>query len=81
VNSREFRKLFKLEGGSMAKLPRKYDPAHPLATDLMRKDFIGTVSYPEKQAVAGDFIDRIDAAAQAAAPFLGFLFRAMGQKF
>lgn len=81
VSSREFRKLFKLEGGSMAKLPRKYDPAHPFAADLARKDFIGVMNFSEKQAVAKDFIDRIDQWAQVAAPFLGFLFRAMGQKF
>jgi uncharacterized protein (TIGR02453 family) len=81
VSGKEFRKLFKMEGESMAKLPKQYDPQHSFAEDLKRKDFIAVSSFTDKQACAKDFIDRFDHASHVAAPFLGFIIRAIGLKW
>jgi uncharacterized protein (TIGR02453 family) len=81
VSGREFRKRFRMEGESLAKLPKQYDPAHPFADDLKRKDFIVTSYFTEKQACAADFIDRVDHLTQTAAPYLGFIIRAVGLKW
>ena len=37
TSGKEFRKLFKMEGESLAKLPKQYDPQHPFAEDLKRR--------------------------------------------
>ncbi|MDX2032783.1 MAG: DUF2461 domain-containing protein [Blastocatellia bacterium] len=81
VREKEFRKLWKMEGESMAKLPRQYDPAHPFADDLTRKDFIIVARFTEKQAGAKDFLDRIDRLAHSSGPYLGFVCRAIGLKW
>jgi uncharacterized protein (TIGR02453 family) len=81
VSGKEFRKLFKMEGESMAKLPRQYDSNHPFAEDLKRKDFIVVSYFTEKQACARDFVDRVDHASHVAEPYLGFIIRAIGLKW
>ncbi len=81
ISRKEFRKLLKMEGDSMAKLPRQYDPNHPFAEDLKRKDFIVASYFSEKQACSKDFIERIDGICAAAAPYLGFIIRATGLKW
>ena len=81
VSDREFRKLFKMEGESLAKLPKQYDLQHPFAEDLKRKDFIAIASFSEKQACARDFIERIDHYSRASATYLGFIIKALGLKW
>ncbi len=81
TSGKEFRKLLKIEGDSMAKLPKQYDPKHPFAEDLKRKDFIGVSYFSEKQACATEFIERVDKVSLAAAPYLGFIIKAVGLKW
>lgn len=81
TSSREFRKLFKMAGDSLAKLPKQYDPQHPFVEDLKRKDFIVVSSFSEKQACAKDFIERFDNMSRVAAPYLGFIIKAIGLKW
>ncbi|MCI0524075.1 MAG: TIGR02453 family protein [Acidobacteria bacterium] len=81
TSGKEFRKLLKMEGESMTKLPKQYDPQHPFAEDLKRKDFIVVAYFSEKQACARDFIDRVDNLSRAAAPYLGFVIKAVGLKW
>jgi uncharacterized protein (TIGR02453 family) len=76
-----FRKLFKMEGDSLAKLPRQYAPQHPFAEDLKRKDFVVTSYFSEKQACAVDFIERFHNIARVTAPYLGFIIKATGLKW
>jgi uncharacterized protein (TIGR02453 family) len=81
ISGKEFRKLFRMEGDSMAKLPKQYDPQHPFAEDLKRKDFIVVSSFSEKQACAKDFIERVGRISRVAAPYLEFIIRAVGLKW
>jgi hypothetical protein len=59
-------------------MPRGYDPEHPLAEDLKRKDFVAYSSFTEKEACAKDFPERFGSACAAMKPVLGFLSRAVG---
>jgi uncharacterized protein (TIGR02453 family) len=81
TSSKEFRKLFKMEGEQLAKLPKQYDPQHPFAEDLRRKDFIVISYFSEKQACAKDFIERFHDISRAAAPYLGFIIKATGLRW
>ena len=45
------------EGEVYKRPPKGYDPAHPLVQDLMRKDFVATVPFKEKDVVGSDFLD------------------------
>lgn len=81
TSGKEFRKLLKMEGDSLAKLPRQYDPRHPFAEDLKRKDFIAVSYFSEKQACAKEFIERFDNISRVAAPYLGFIIKAGGLRW
>jgi uncharacterized protein (TIGR02453 family) len=81
TSGEEFRKLLRVEGETLAKLPRRYDARHPFAEDLKRKDFIVVSSFSEKQACDREFIERFDDISRVAAPYLGFVIKAAGLKW
>jgi uncharacterized protein (TIGR02453 family) len=81
TSGKEFRKLLKMEGDSLTKLPRQYDPQHPFAEDLKRKDFVVTSYFSDKQALTADFIERFDNISRVAAPYLGFIIKSAGLKW
>lgn len=67
-----------LGGESLKKVPRGYDPEHPFASDLKRKDFIVYLPFSETEACARDFMKRFATACVTMKPVLGFLSRAVG---
>jgi uncharacterized protein (TIGR02453 family) len=70
-----FRRHWKLEGESLVRVPRGFDPAHPLADALRRKDHIAMCTVTDDQ-LAGPvkpFVDRF----AAAAAYLGLLCDAL----
>jgi uncharacterized protein (DUF2461 family) len=62
----------------MKRMPPGYDPNHPLAEDLMRKDFIMWTTLTEDEVCAPDFLKRVVNVCEVAAPFMEFLTRALG---
>ncbi len=76
--SQTLRGKIKLEGDSLKKVPRGYDPDHPLASDLKRKDFVAYLPFSESEACSKDFMQRFAAACTTMKPILGFLSRAVG---
>jgi uncharacterized protein (TIGR02453 family) len=78
LNSRKFKAACELSGEVMKRMPPGYDPEHPLAEDLKRKDFITFRSFSDEQVCAPDFLDRITHFVGAVAPFMEFLTRALG---
>ena len=72
-----FKKLFTFGGGSLQRVPKPYEPDHPLAEDLKRKDFIVVAKLTEKQVCAKDFLDKFESLAVTAAPLMSFLTRAV----
>ena len=67
-----------LGGDSLKKIPRGYDPDHPFASDLKRKDFIVYIPFSETEACSKDFMKRFGTACLTMKPILGFLSRAVG---
>jgi uncharacterized protein (TIGR02453 family) len=76
--ARSFQSVWELSGDSFKRPPPGIDPDHPLATDLMRKDFIAAVYFSQQEVCGADFLGRVNKATRAAAPFLEFLTRTLG---
>ncbi len=67
-----------LEGESLKRPPKGFDPEHPLIDDLKRKDFVGMLNLTEKDACAPDFLDRYVAFCKSATPLVRFLCEGVG---
>ncbi len=78
VSDEAFSAVYKLEGDSLKRAPKGYDPDHPLIEDLRRKDLIAGTPFSEEEACAPDFIDRFAESCRQAAPFVKFLTTAIG---
>ena len=70
--------ICKLEGESLKRPPRGYDPGHPLIEDLKRKDFLAMTRFTEQDACTLDFLQRFTGVCKAARPFTVFLTTAVG---
>lgn len=73
VSDGAFQSRFKLEGDSLKRPPRGYDPDHPLIDDLKRKDFIAGTTFTEADACAPDFINHFADVCHGASPFMEWL--------
>ena len=78
---RAFRELFALEGESLLRHPRGFDPDHPLIDDLKRKDFIAVAPMPEKMITARDFLEGFTEACNGGKGLVRFLCKALGAPF
>jgi uncharacterized protein (TIGR02453 family) len=78
VTGTSFRRVWKLDGETLSRQPRGYDPDHPLIEDLKRKDFTAGTPFTEKAVASPDFLARFSNACQASSPFMEFLCRALG---
>jgi uncharacterized protein (TIGR02453 family) len=74
---RPFRTAFALAGESLKRPPHGVPPAHPLACDLLRKDFIAIAELSEREVCAADFLDRFQRRCNAGAAFAAFLADAL----
>lgn len=81
ITDRQFKSKTKLMGESLARLPKQYDPSHPFAADLQRKDFVASTTFTRQQVCAKDFLDRVESICQSARPFLEFLTTAAGLRW
>ena len=81
IGAESFKATFTLEGESLQRAPKGYDPNHPLIEDLRRKDFIASTPFTEVDACAPDFIDRFTDVCRLGAPFVKFLTTAIGLPF
>ena len=78
VDDEGFRARYRLEGDSLKRPPKGYDPDHPLIDDLKRKDFVASTTFSEDDVCAPAFIDAYADACRAAAPFTELLTTAVG---
>jgi uncharacterized protein (TIGR02453 family) len=78
INNKRFKAVCELSGESSTRLPPGYDPDHPCAEDLKRKDFITVTMFKDAEVCAPDFLIQVKRAFEAAAPFVEFLTRALG---
>jgi uncharacterized protein (TIGR02453 family) len=71
------RRVREIEGETLARVPRGFDPDHPFADDLKRKDFYASVSFSDGEVTGPRFLAGCAAAFRAAAPLVEFVTRAM----
>lgn len=67
-----------LQGDSLVRPPRGYDPDHPLIEDVKRKDFYSTVPFTEKQVCSPRFLLDFAAACKKMSPLTRFLTEGLG---
>ncbi|MCP3854355.1 MAG: TIGR02453 family protein [Actinomycetia bacterium] len=72
---------FTLEGDSLVRPPKGFDPEHPLIDDLKRKDFIATTTVTQKEVVAAGFMDTFEELCRTGADYVHFLCDAVGVEF
>jgi uncharacterized protein (TIGR02453 family) len=77
VSGKRFKATCELSGEAMKRMPPGYDPEHPLAEDLRRKDFIAFTKFNDQQVCAPDFLDSVTHFVEAVAPLMEFLTRAL----
>lgn len=74
------RKL-ELEGESLARPPRGFDPKHPFIEDLKRKDYVASIALTDAQVCSPNFARDFYAACRTMSPLVDFTARALGFKF
>jgi uncharacterized protein (TIGR02453 family) len=77
IGNKTFADHFILEGDSLKRPPKGFDPNHPLKTDLKRKDFIASKELNEAIVCQEDFLDYYFGLCHKAAPFMKFLTEAL----
>jgi len=77
LRSDAFDGLLRLDGDTLKRPPRGFDPEHPLLEDLKRKDFTVVAHFDEQAACDPDFIDVFTEVCRASGPFVRFLTRAV----
>jgi uncharacterized protein (TIGR02453 family) len=70
-----------LEGESLKRPPRGFDPEHPLLVDLKRKDFICSTRLTQGTVTGTGFMADYTATVKTAVPFMRFLTGALGLGF
>jgi len=81
VGNRRFRDTYELEGESLTRVPRGFDPDHLLADDLKRKSYTGLARLTQRDVTAPDFTRRLGRLYEAGAPLVKFLCKALGVEF
>lgn len=76
-----FQGTFELGGEALSRAPRGFDPAHPLAEDLKRKDFVGIAPVPDGFVISASAADDFLAMTRAGVPFLRYLCAALDVPF
>ncbi len=75
------KKHVELEGDTLVRPPKGFDPKHPFLEDLKRKDFIASVALTEKQLCAPKFMRDFSAACRSMLPLVEFTTQALGLPF
>jgi len=81
TQGKAFSKRFALQGDSLKRPPRGFDPEHPLLEDLKRKDFIAVAKLTQKDVTSGDVPKTFSALCETSTPLVEFLCRALELPF
>ncbi len=81
TRGKKFTGDWSLEGDSLKRPPRGFDPDHPLIEDLKRKDFIASARLSQADVTSPQFLDTFTERCRSAAPFMKFLCDAVGVPF
>ncbi len=72
------RRKLELEGDSLMRPPRGFDPNHRFIEDIKRKDFVASVNLTEAQVCSPQLMRDFSAACRAMLPLVDFTTRALG---
>ena len=72
------RRKLELEGDSLRRPPRGFDPNHKFIEDIKRKDFVASVTLTEEQVCSTQFMRDFAAACRTMVPLVKFTTRALG---
>ena len=75
---KKFASACTLQGESLKRPPRGYDPNHKYVVDLMRKDFIAGMTLSQSEVTQPDFLKVFAGYCRTGAPFVRFLCEAVG---
>ena len=78
IGDKAFTSTFSLEGDSLKRPPRGFDPDHPLIQDLKRKDYIGSKELSEEVVLRDDFLDHYVDLCKKSAPLMRFISLSIG---
>ena len=78
---KRFTDVFTIDGDSLKRPPRGFDPDHPLIEDLKRKDFVASARISQDRVTSAGFLDDFVDHCRRGAPFMELLCGAVGVKF
>lgn len=81
ANPKKWEKIIKkkipLEGTTLSRAPRGFDPHHALIEDIKRKDFITSIAFTQTQVCSNTFMQQYLKACKQMAPLMIFLIEAI----
>ena len=81
IAAKAFQEGFALEGESLKRAPKGFDPEHPLADALRRKDHIAVFHLKKSDLTRPDLPDYLAERFASTQPFMAFLTKAVGLPF
>lgn len=80
-HGKKFTESFELQGDSLKRPPRGFDPEHPFLDDLKRKDFIGVRRLPDTFVTDARLPTELAKTYKAGLPLMSFLCEALDVPF
>jgi uncharacterized protein (TIGR02453 family) len=74
-------RAWRMVGTSLKRVPTGFDPAHPFAEDIKRKDFAGSAAISDKDLCSADIPEIVVGRFREMAPFMQFLTEAVRLPF
>ena len=81
TRGKRFTEVFSLEGDSLTRPPKGFDPDHPLIEDLKRKDFIASTKLRQSDITTDHFMEDFTDNCKRTTPFIKWLCEAVGVPF
>ena len=78
---KKVRRKLELEGDTLTRPPRGFDPKHPFIEDIKRKDFVASVALTEQKVCGPRFMREFTAACRTMLPLVEFTTKALGLKY
>jgi uncharacterized protein (TIGR02453 family) len=81
TRSKAFTDVYTIDGDSLKRPPKGFDPEHALIEDLKRKDFMATTKITQKLVTSEEFLPEYVKLVKKSAPLMRFLCDAVGVPF
>lgn len=81
TRGKRFTDVYTLEGDSLVRPPKGFDPEDELIEDLKRKDFIASTRLTQGSVTSDDFMKTFTDNCRRATPFMRYLCEAVGVPF